>query len=279
MTRTLTFLLFALLGTGGTVEAQQGLLLRFAVTPGQLVQRLFQVHTRITVLDSGGAPRTRETALLGSLRELAVPGPRDEDVLHVTLDSLVMRRRAAGAWEETRIAGIDTLWLQIALDGRLAVRRRIGSADAVAGGLVQHLVTGFPGLRLPAGAVRRGTRWEQELELPVAEVTAGATPRAEAAVLPVRAVVVVDSLVARARDTLAYLTLRGTVPTTRVRTGDGLGVTYAGDVAGSLVWSSGWHLFVSGASRTSITADVVGRGRSARFTIDRTVRQAVAPGP
>ena len=72
---------------------------------------------------------------------------------------------------------------------------------------------------------------------------------------------------------------RGTVPATRVRTGDGLGVTYAGDVAGSLVWSSGWHLFVSGASRTSITADVAGRDRRARFTIDRTVRQAVAPGP
>jgi hypothetical protein len=280
MTRTLLPLLLACIGAGGVAKAQQDLTLRFSVTPGQVVHRLFQVHTRIAALEEGAAAATRETALLGSMREMAVAGPRGENVLHVTLDSLVARRRQPPKeWEETRIAGIDTLWLQIALDARLGVLRRVGSADTIAGALVQHLVTGFPGLRLPEGPVRSGTQWDQALELPVAEVTAGATPGPGTAVLPVRAAVVIDSLVASSRDTLAYLTLHGTVPATRVTGGNGVTVTYTGDVAGTLLWSSGWRLFVSGASRTSIAADVRGPEGAARFTIETTVRQAVAPEP
>jgi hypothetical protein len=261
-------------------QGQQELQLRFAAAPGQLVHRLFQVHTRV-VARSGNAPdRVREVARLGSVRELAVASPPAEQVLHLTFDSLLVRQRnAGGAWEEVRVDSTEGRWLQIALDGRMRVRRRVGPADADEGALLQHLVTGFPGLALPEHPVRSSTQWEQSLELTAAELTGGSPPGPATAVLPVRAAAVTDSLVVRAQDTLAYLTVRGSIPATRLRTADGVVTTYVGEVAGSLVWSSGWNMFVSGATRTSVIVEILGRDTSASFTIETTLRQAVVPSP
>ena len=259
---------------------QQDLLLRFSATPGQQVQRLFQVHTRIEARAADAPVRIRETARLGAVREQAVVSPPTEQVLHATFDSLRVRQReGTGPWEEVRVDTVHDLWLQIALDERLAVRRRIGPADAPHGALLQHLVTGFPGLVLPERPVRPSTRWELETELRAAEITGGATPGPATAVLAVSMAVAVDSLVARAADTLAYLTLRGSIPVTRQRAADGVVTTYRGEVVGSLVWSSGWNTFVSAATRTSLRADVEGPGAAAGFTVETTLRQAVVPSP
>lgn len=261
-------------------RGQQELSLRFLAAPGQRVQRLFQVHTRIEARAADAAARIRETARLGAVREQAVVSPSTEQVLHVTFDSLRVRQReGAGPWEEVRVAAVEDRWLQIALDAQLAVRRRLGPADAPHGALLQHLVTGFPGLVLPERPVRPSTHWELETELTAAEITDGATPGPATAVLTVRMTVAVDSLVARAEDTLAYLTLRGSIPVTRQRAADGVVTTYRGDVAGSLVWSSGWNTFVSAATRTSLRADVEGPGAATGFTVETTLRQAVVPSP
>jgi hypothetical protein len=261
-------------------RGQQELTLRFSVTPGQRVQRLFQVHTRIEARSDDGAVRVRETARLGAVREQAVVAPPTEQVLHVTFDSLLVRQRdGAGAWEEIRVDSVDGLWLQIALDERLAVHRRIGPAAAAEGALLQHLVTGFPGLVLPERPIRPSMHWELARELTAAEITGGATPSPATAVLTVHLDILVDSLVARAEDTLAYLTVHGSIPVTRQRTADGVVTTYQGEVAGSLVWSSGWNTFVSAATRTSLRAAVQGPDVSTGFTVETTLRQAVVPSP
>ncbi len=128
---------------------------------------------------------------------------------------------------------------------------------------------------LPEGPVRRGSSWELQIEWPAAAATAGAAPGA--AVLPVQASVVVDSLVRRAQDTLAYVTVRGTITTSRVRTADGATVSYGGETTGTLVWSTGWATVVSAATRTSLAASVEVGDRRSQITIDTTIRQAVVP--
>ena len=268
------------LAVAAHVHGQQELRLRFSAAPGQRVQRLFQVHTRIEARSGDGTVRVGETARLGAVREQAVAAPPTEQVLHVTFDSLRVRQReGSGAWEEARVEPANGRWLQIALDERLAVRRRLGPADAAEGAMLQHVVTGFPGLVLPERPVRQGTHWEQSRELAVADLTGGAAAGPATAVLTVSMDVLVDSLVVRAEDTLAYLTMHGSVPVTRLRTADGGVTTYQGEVAGSLVWSSGWKTFVSGATRTLLTADVRGPDASTGLTVETTVRQAVVPSP
>lgn len=268
------------LAAAGPASGQQELPLRFSATPGQRVHRLFQVHTRIEARAADAAVRTRETARLGAVREQAVTAPATEQVLHVTFDSLLVRQRDGdGPWEEVRVDPVDGLWLQIGLDERLAVHRRVGPAAAAHGALLQHLATGFPGLVLPERPVRPATHWELATELTAAEITGGATPDSATAVLPVHVDVAVDSLVVRAEDTLAYLTLRGSIHVTRRRAADGVVTTYRGEIAGSLVWSSGWNTFVSAATRTALRADVDRPGASTGFTVETTLRQAVVPSP
>lgn len=264
----------------GSALGQQELRLRFSATPGQLVQRLFQVHTRIEARSGNGTVRVGETAKLGAVREQAVVSPPAEQVLHLTFDSLRVRQReGVGAWEEARPDRTDRGWLQLALDERLDVRRRIGPADSAEGALLQHVVTGFPGLVLPERPVRPGTRWEQSRDLAVADLTGGAAVGPAMAVLTVRLDVAVDSLVIRTEDTLAYLTMHGSIPMTRHRTTDGVVTTYQGEVAGSLVWSSSWNTFVSGATRTVLSADVRGPETATVLTLAVTLRQAVVPSP
>ncbi len=90
--------------------------------------------------------------------------------------------------------------------------------------------------------------------------------------------VTVDSLVARANDTLAYLSVRGGFAP---RAAQGAGGASGGDVVGSLVWSTGWSTFVSGAMRIRLR---VGLGGSAGapdeevgLLLERTVRHQVRP--
>jgi hypothetical protein len=54
----------------------------------------------------------------------------------------------------------------------------------------------------------------------------------------------------RQTDTLAYISLQGTIVSTVDRGGDShTGIAAGGSVAATLVWSSGWDAYVTGAVR------------------------------
>jgi hypothetical protein len=92
--------------------------------------------------------------------------------------------------------------------------------------------------------------------------------------------VVVDSIVGRARDTLAYLSIGGTSPRLRRRLDDGHMLAYEGTLAGTLVWSTGYVTFVSAATRLRVSVAVRVSGSPdpvRRMTIEATMRQAVVP--
>lgn len=261
--------------------AAQGVTLRFAPAMGSKLTRVFQTHTRLTIqapaAGAGAVLETSEVADLGGTTEVALPGPDGQPVLHMTVDSLRERvRQADGAWQESE-ATLDSVWFQLEFDERLR-QRRADRADRVpeAESLV-YLVTGVPGLILPPRPVRAGDGWEVDMAVPLAAWVM--RPWGSDANRPViaRASVQVDSLVARGRDTLVYLNVRGTIgpdaPDPATAT------VYGGGVTGTLVWSTGWSAFVAAATRVRVhvagrAADTVG-GPRPRITIETTVRQQV----
>jgi hypothetical protein len=101
----------------------------------------------------------------------------------------------------------------------------------------------------------------------------------ERPVLLARGAVVVDSLVGRTRDTLAFLSIDGRIDPESTTAAEGVRIVYGGRVTGTLVWSSGWGGLVSGAVRYEVVADEGGtNGRPSRLLqIETTVRHAVLP--
>jgi hypothetical protein len=71
-----------------------------------------------------------------------------------------------------------------------------------------------------------------------------------------RTTLTLDSLSVRDRDTLAFLTIRGLFVATELDTSTEeiyAMVSVTGALGGSLIWSTGWNAFVSGAIRTRTT--------------------------
>lgn len=264
MTRNVVIVMTALL-LPATLQAQS-VLLRFDPPDGAVLHRLFQIHTR--VLRAGGD--SRESAELGGVREVTLRGRADTPMLHLAYDSLRTRlREGTGPWREIAESN-DSAWVQVRFDEQLEPTVVASGGPGPAAARLVALVTGLPGLGLPRRPVRAGDRWTSRLEIPVPAMRPGAMIGQER-LLVSEAVVSVDSVVARALDTLAYVSLRGTLGP--AATGDR---GYVGAVRGALVWSTGWQAFVSGATRTRIeTRPENGQGA---VLLETTVRQQVRPG-
>jgi hypothetical protein len=249
----------------------QAVRLHFDPPDGLVLHRLFQIHTR--VMRGGEGVRTREAVELGGVREVTLRGPAHARMLHLSYDSLRTRlREGTDAWREV-VGGSDSAWVQVRFDDRLrATIVAVGGTGAEAARLV-GLATGLPGLVLPGDAVRAGDVWESRLELPIPGAEPGA-PAGSETLLTAHVAVSVDSVVARSRDTLAFLSVSGVMTPTPSG-----GATYTGGVRGTLVWSSGWQAFVSGATRTRIEVGPwpESADSTASLVLETTVRQQVRP--
>ncbi|MDH3285504.1 MAG: hypothetical protein OEQ13_12240, partial [Acidobacteriota bacterium] len=146
-------------------------------------------------------------------------------------------------------------------------------------GVLDQLLVGIPGFTVPDRPVRAGDRWVVSLALPGGIPGEDLEVGSERPVLLARGAVVVDSLVGRTRDTLAFLSIDGPIDPESTTTADGGHVVYEGHVNATLVWSSGWGGLVSGAVRYEVVAEEGGTsGRPARrLQIETTVRHAVLP--
>jgi hypothetical protein len=128
----------------------------------------------------------------------------------------------------------------------------------------------MPDLTLPGRWVRPGERWLQMLDIPLSGVVArGAGPLPDESLLA-RTDVRVDSIVARPSDTLAYVSLGGVFEPQRSAVDPG--VRYDGTVSGSLIWSTGWSGWVSGASRVVVRARLRGQREGQMGEGEVTVR-------
>ena len=281
MWRRWVLLVGVLLALPAGIAAQQTLDLRARADEGTLVRRLFQIFTRVTLEDRvRGTTATSEIARLGGVSQYGLSATDEEFSVHLALDSVRVRRRdAAAPWQEFAVTARDSQWVQLTLDRRLRVRRVIRPASLVERGVLDQILVGIPGFTVPDRPIRTGDRWTVSLTLP------GGTPgedlelASERPVLLARGAVIVDSLVGRARDTLAFLSIEGRIEPESATAADGVLVVYGGRVNGTLVWSSGWGGVVSGAVRYEVVADEGGTsGRpSRRLQIETTVRHAVLP--
>jgi hypothetical protein len=183
-----------------------------------------------------------------------------ERLLEVRYDSLKSRARVVGqAWKEAAVSGTGRA-VRIPTDERFVLRAG-GAAELPPDPIAAGGIVSWHGVVLPARDVGAGETWEVGLtyRLPAD------LPRLLEIGLPdslaVTATVTVDSVAARAADTLVYLTVKhpiGPAILPASDAGDSATIELAGSQAASLVWSTGWNAFVSGAGQ----ARVVGRLRS-----------------
>lgn len=274
-------LIVAVLAMTPAAAVAQAVVLRFAPVLGARATRVFQTHTSVTVrapvAGAGPVVETRELADLGGTTELVLQGPDGRPVVHVTVDSLRTRQRDGEApWQESE-ADLDNLWFQLRFDPRLHLlgasrADRVREAEAL-----MHLTTGVPGLTLPEQPVRAGDSWLTEMAMPLSVWVMRPSGADAEPSLAGRVTVVVDSLVPRGQDTLAYLSVSGVIaPDTPELASASV---YGGGVTGTLVWSTGWSAFVSGATRVRVhlggSRDAGADGPRTQVTVETTLRQQI----
>ncbi|NIM52381.1 MAG: hypothetical protein GTN62_13820 [Gemmatimonadales bacterium] len=274
-----------LLALPHSAVAQDSLRLQFSPVRGVRIHRVFQAHTRTTVsrVDSAGAMQTstRETAELGGMTQVALEGPDGGLVVHLTFDSLRARMREGGErWRERQVGQPDSLWIQVRIDRRMRVLGTNAGGDAPGAKLLVPLLTGVPGLVLPEQWVKAGDRWTARLEVPL-DAFGGRPPTiAYVPTLAGRTTFAVDSVIARARDTLAYVEFAGAFAPKKVADAHGTALSYSGGVQGALVWSTGWGAWVSAATRLRVVVSMAGAGATpgptrGRITVETTIRESV----
>jgi hypothetical protein len=274
MRRLVTLVAVSLL-FAAPVAAQGAVALRFEPPHGLVIRRVFQEHVRITVDEGpGSTPRVRETAQLGGVTQSALE-VGDKTMVHVQLDSLRVREReAGGAWQERAVTTVSGAWVQLDADDRMQLALR-GRPDSLAEHLLVQLVTGVRGLVLPERPMRRGMQWRGVAEFPI-----GAGLDDSESPVTTRMTFRIDSIVARAHDTLVYIGLGGDAVPRDERRPDGAVLEYRGTVTGSIVWSTGWSGVVSAATRFTVQGEIRSRGAPeavGRVHVDRTLRQVVLP--
>ncbi len=276
-----------ILALPGSAEAQDSLRLEFAPLRGITVHRAFQSHTLMTMTgaDSSGRPVTvsREVADVGAMSQVSMPRSDRAQVVHLQYDSLRFRARGAtGPWREVVVPDPETRWIQARVDTHMRMLEIIGGGEHQSGGLLMHLLTGGPGLVLPVGWVHSGDRWNAQLEFPLGDIVGAEPTGLMPQTLRARAAFLVDSVRARPRDTLAYVSFSGSYLPQSLTAADGRSAQFTGAVRGTLVWSTGWRSVVSAATRNRVQFTVTRPGAASmepqsQVTLETTIRQAVVP--
>ena len=240
----------------------QTVTLRFRPPVGLEAQVLWQIGVRSTLIEGTDAPvaeaeavgmrrlRYRVTGETGSGRNVRV---ERDTVRYEWRSSPRDWTDAAGAAEAA--VGADLLVderLRVSVSDGPAAERERAELSAFAGGFEAPL---------PEEPVGAGDSWTADVVVPLAEPTGfEAEPDlgrwlARVDAMIARATFAVDSLVDRGNDTLVYLRVRGTfLPASLVaalEAAEGRS-RVDGGFTGQLIWSTGWHTYVSGALRRSL---------------------------
>ena len=276
----------ALAMLGPTALMSQELPLRFTPPAGMRVHLLWHFDVRTNLVEPDGRT-TLSTVGTGSrsltYRVLADTGAGT--ALTVTLDSVRFRWQPHGAlWTSVADTGGPRPEAELLVDPRLRVTARPSSrAEGASLSALRAFAGGFEAA-LPEAPVVQGAEWTAETVLPLSEPTGlEAEPgvgqwiaRTEAMIT--RATFAVDSIIDRGSDTLAYLAMQGTfLPATlvsRTETEPGR-ARVSGAVTGRLIWSTGWHTWVSGALRYNVQLHVL-EGRSGAERVAYTVNSEIS---
>ena len=223
---------------------------------------------------------------LGSINRRATPIGGGNFDLNVRYDSLRTRYRLSGGrWREGQLASDSAVEATLTADrymrlSELTCAEDLASVDRMRNG------TGAPHFVLPADPVDVGGPWRSEITLPFAAQIPGDSAALVRVTLTGPAVGILDSLVVRGADTLAYLSVRGqflpTTVTSTLELGGGPATAELwGVFVGNLIWSTGWSAFVSVVLTARVNQRfeaVMGSGvEDARITAIVTTRVRVRP--
>ena len=248
-----TWLALLALTTPGVTVAQAPFTFEFDPTAGLSMRLAVEMQVEIVFVGIPDLPDSSvaEVFSLGGVTWRAVPDGRGSFVLRVSYDSLRTRHRVGGtgSWRVGRLASDSAIEAVFVADRYLRLSGPTYFADPAATERAMH-GTGMPHFVLPADPVDPGGSWRSETTLPFAVEIPGGTTGLVTAMLAGPAVGLLDSLVTRGSDTLAYLSARGqfvpTTDTTSFEVGGAPALAESwGDFAARLIWSTGWNAFVS----------------------------------
>ena len=258
--RVVAMVTVALVTTGSVLDGQ--ILLRYA--PG--VGSAYRMHvwtaatTTVTRGMEGNDVLVVELDGRESLTRRVASQANGVLLVEMARDSATVRvRRDGGEWGPAEAPFGQLHRSTVRVDDRLHVL----SAPPEAG----QFLRGFAGgteAPLPQQSIDRSQTWTTPLGVRLIDA---AIPRVDIEVpearigdrLRVNATMVLDSLIIRGGDTLAFMTYQGVIaPVTRTVPSDvaSSSVTIGGTSDGVLIWSTLWDAYVSGSSHTHVTMRV-----------------------
>lgn len=264
--RVLYGVLVALTGAGG-LAAQQPVSIEFGARPGAAVRTITQARGTMVFHEINEAGQRIGDSVMGEMTALAgvthrvLEAQAGSWVVEVRYDSLKTRARLLGqAWKEDVLTGAGQDAARVTVDARLRPVGETGGglpADPVANGGIAS----WRGVELPDRPVSPGDAWTVTTVYRLPAQLGQLLDIAIRDSLITPATVRLDSVTVRPADSLMYFTVQQALPSVTlpaVDAGDSATVELVGSQAASLVWSTGWNAYVSGASQ----ARLVGRLRS-----------------
>ncbi len=241
----------------------QGILLRYRPPLGARLQSIADTRVTTTVVGFPSVPDSTiiETTwrTVSTQRVLSSQGAM-RTVIAAFDSSRARARVGTGARDDVATPGVEGLQARWIVNDRLEASARSGGGAADSAFLdALTATTGGFAFWLPDTLVDIGGEWTALFRFPLgAHLTAGGKIIAGGSIGG-RGTAVLDSLVPRGRDTLAYITVRAVANPTpmAVSAEGGVGTgTFNGGFAAALVWSTGWNAVVSGATNGRVTGTI-----------------------
>jgi hypothetical protein len=254
-------------GVPRAAAAQESILLRYNPQPGAWVRQIWWSEVTSTILDEGGGKGDLSVEAVGvqSITSRVLEIDDNRRVLEVTRDSLRARvRQFGGIWRTSADTSGPKPSAQLVVDDRL----RVTDLRAPAGvslsrrhrETLRAFAAGFE-LALPEQPITVGQTWSADVIYPIDEPL-GVEDEPDIATwfsrwddIVARSTFQLDSLVPRGTDTLAYLRVQGRFVPATIAPPAELSAGRArldGTFGGTLIWSTSWNAFVSGAVRSLV---------------------------
>lgn len=268
--------------------AQGTISLQFRPTPGRFVHTIYQMNADLVFVGLPAIPDSTPGEVTALVSETQRVLARNDStvVLQLVYDSVRARHRVSGdVWEDFAFGRTPAGPLEMFADPSLATTPRALPPDTLRFRMMQGLA-GELFIGLPTESLEPGGLWGTEATFPYTVALPDDSTVLMSAVLSGNAIGTLDSLVLRATDSLAYVTVRGElrphVQPSPFRFDERPTVAEVwGTFASTLIWSTGWNTFVSGATRARIHTRVEAPAGSgvpdARVTANVTARFRIRP--
>jgi hypothetical protein len=208
---------------------------------------------------------TVEALRLESMTQYVDAGDADRYLVELHYDSLRSRMRpVGGTWRDLRASEKETAVARVLLDDQMRVLAAEFADKPHLQASRAHMTRGLAGgvqTILPEEPITQGVPWSADVVFPLSPLRSvgqeeGVPDDGE---LRSRANAMLDSAVSRGRETLYYMTIRGSFMPAEFSSTVGdqaTTVSVGGSVAAMMIWSSTLNTFVSSATRVAIEMPV-----------------------